>query len=471
MTSPREPSAPLRRAAIIGAGPVGLALGLMMARQCPDWSVSVFDARDLHADISRDPRTLALSLGSVQMLQPLGGWPESGTQPILEVQVTQETPALARGGQRPQVRMSAAELGVPQLGAVLAYGQLVPTLHRAWLQAAEQQPHRLHHRFGHPVQGLKIVDGTPQEADPGARIFAQVEVDAGVCETFDLAIVAEGGVFMRDRSPKELAITSARQAAAAAAAPGPTRVGGIGGAALAQQAAQLVDWLQSRSISHDYGQTAWVGTVMLSGATPGRAIEHFSRQGPVALLPLPPLPSGSTPAPNLHRASLVWCVKADEDPVTGLDEAARMAVLNSLLPEGAGRIEHIGPLKSFALGLQAQASLVRDGCLVRIGNAAQTLHPVAGQGLNLGLRDAAALVERLRLMERRGESLEQAVDRVQWSRAADRWSMIAATDFLARSFTWQLPGAATLRALGLVAVQHLPGVKLGLARQMMFGRR
>ncbi|MFM8797106.1 MAG: FAD-dependent monooxygenase, partial [Betaproteobacteria bacterium] len=110
-------------------------------------------------------------------------------------------------------------------------------------------------------------------------------------------------------------------------------------------------------------------------------------------------------------------------------------------------------------------------CLVRIGNAAQTLHPVAGQGLNLGLRDAHALAERLRGAQRRGQSLADALASVHWARAADRWSMIAATDFLARSFTWSLPGAATARALGLLAVEHLPGLKPALARQMMFGRR
>jgi 2-octaprenyl-6-methoxyphenol hydroxylase len=148
-----------------------------------------------------------------------------------------------------------------------------------------------------------------------------------------------------------------------------------------------------------------------------------------------------------------------------------MAVLNALLPPSAGRVVHIGPLKSFPLGLQAQTSLVRSGCLVRIGNAAQTLHPVAGQGLNLGLRDAHALAERLRGAQRRGQSLADALASVHWARAADRWSMIAATDFLARSFTWSLPGAATARALGLLAVEHLPGLKPALARQMMFGRR
>jgi 2-octaprenyl-6-methoxyphenol hydroxylase len=225
----------------------------------------------------------------------------------------------------------------------------------------------------------------------------------------------------------------------------------------------------AQPIRRDYRQTAWVGTVALSGAEAGLAVERFTRQGPVALLPLPP--SVESTQAGLSRASLVWCVDAEHDPVADLDDAQRMAVLNALLPPRAGRIEQIGVLKSFPLGLQAQKSLVRSGCLVRIGNAAQTLHPVAGQGLNLGLRDAHALVERLRGAQRRGETTAQALSQVNWARAADRWSMIAATDFLARSFTWALPGAATARALGLLAVEHLPGLKPALARQMMFGRR
>ena len=74
---------------------------------------------------------------------------------------------------------------------------------------------------------------------------------------------------------------------------------------------------------------------------------------------------------------------------------------------------------------------------MRIGNAAQTLHPVAGQGLNLGLRDAFELVHALR----GAADVDAALRRIEWARAPDRWAMIAATDFLARSFTWQLPGA------------------------------
>jgi 2-octaprenyl-6-methoxyphenol hydroxylase len=97
------------------------------------------------------------------------------------------------------------------------------------------------------------------------------------------------------------------------------------------------------------------------------------------------------------------------------------------------------------------------------------LHPVAGQGLNLGLRDAAALVQALRRAQ--PDALDTVLRRLEWARGPDRWSMIAATDFLARSFTWRWPGLPAARGLGLAALQALPPLKSALARQMMFGRR
>jgi 2-octaprenyl-6-methoxyphenol hydroxylase len=139
-----------------------------------------------------------------------------------------------------------------------------------------------------------------------------------------------------------------------------------------------------------------------------------------------------------------------------------------MFPPGAGRIASVAALKDFALGLNAERTLV-DGRTVRIGNAAQTLHPVAGQGLNLGLRDAASLVHALR--DAPGARLDAALRRVEWQRAPDRWSMIAATDFLARSFTWQAPGLGAVRGLALAVLQGATPVKSALARQMMFGRR
>jgi 2-octaprenyl-6-methoxyphenol hydroxylase len=185
---------------------------------------------------------------------------------------------------------------------------------------------------------------------------------------------------------------------------------------------------------------------------------------------LPPPPDGAQrePAqgPPAARAALVWCVPAQDDPVRDLNDEQRLAVLASIFPPAAGRLTGLSPLKPFALGLNAERTLV-EGRSVRIGNAAQTLHPVAGQGLNLGLRDVHELVGVLRW----AEDLDSALQRAEWARAADRWSMIAATDFLARSFTWGLPGAAWARGLGLLALQSVPPAKAWLARRMMFGAR
>jgi 2-octaprenyl-6-methoxyphenol hydroxylase len=327
------------------------------------------------------------------------------------VHVSQAPPSLDGGGGT--VRLSATDQGVPMLGAVIAYGRLVSALQAAWSEAVAASGGRLQSRFGAPVAGLKAVQGASSDFASGKA--GAVEVDAGIAETFDLAVVAEGGVF-------------------------------------ADQA--------RKALTHDYQQNAWVGTATLEGGQAGTAFERFTRQGPVALLPL-----GTAEAGRL-RAALVWCASAEDDPVEPLNDAQRIAVLNTLLPATAGRVVALSPLKRFALGLNAERSLV-VGRQVRIGNAAQTLHPVAGQGLNLGLRDAFSLVQALRFEP----DVDRALQRVEWQRAGDRWSMIATTDFLARSFTWRWPGVAAARGLGLSVLQALPPLQRVLARQMMFGRR
>ncbi|WP_084267075.1 FAD-dependent monooxygenase [Azohydromonas lata] len=406
ISSPQATSAavgaPPLRIAVVGAGPVGLALGLLAARHLPQAQITLFDARPADKDVSGDPRVLALSLGSVQMLQQLRAWDAASAQPIQEVMVSQQPPGTLPLGGQPQVNIRARDEGVPMLGAVLSYGAVVAPLQRAWFEQAQGEPQRLFTRFGTPVASFKPVPGG-------------VEVDAGIAETYDLAVVAEGGVF-------------------------------------AEQA--------RKTIARDYGQTAWIGTVTLQGARPGLAIERFTRQGPAALLPLPMGADGE------QRASLVWCVDSSDDPVKDLTDAQRLAVLSSIFPAEAGRLVSLTPMKAFALGLNAERTLARERT-VRIGNAAQTLHPVAGQGLNLGLRDAYTLVHALK----RADSIESALRRVEFQRAPDRWSTIAVTDFLARTFTWQVPGLPTARALGLALLQAVPPLKSALARQMMFGRR
>ena len=386
------------RLAVVGAGPVGLALALQAARLLPQASVTLFDARAADVDISRDARTLALSLGSVQLLERLDAWPAAAAQAIMQVHVSQAAPSW-RGA---EVHISASEQGVLMLGAVLSYGALVSALQHRWLSLAASDPARWRSAFGTPVSAIN--------SQPGS-----VAVRAGEWLQFDLAVVAEGGVF-------------------------------------ADQA--------RKAVAHDYQQTAWVGSVTLEGATPNMAIECFTRQGPLALLPLP------CEAGAPERAGLVWCVNSRDDPVRELNDIQRLAVMASLLPSRAGRVTSISKLKEFALGLNAERTL-STGRTVRIGNAAQTLHPVAGQGLNLGLRDAYALVAALRF----NADIDAVLRGMEWARGPDRWAMIAATDFLARSFTWRLPGLEVARGLALAGLQAATPLKRALAARMMFGAR
>ena len=397
--------------AVVGAGPVGLTLALAASRRLPRAEVTLFDARQADKDISGDPRTLALSWGSVQLLERLNASLPEAAQPIDGIHVSQQQPWMGGvlGGHRlsePEVRWSAKEEGVPMLGAVVGYGAIAARLQEAWLAACSLDPMRLHSRFGTHVTSLK-------------NAGHQVLLNGNSADAFDLAVVAEGGVF-GDQGRKGL--------------------------------------------TADYQQTAWVGTVRLKQPHQGVAYERFTRQGPAALLPLP----ADTPSRDgwQDRAALVWCVSSQDDPVAELDDTQRLRVLNTVFHPQVGEITAVSPLKFFSLGLNAERTLT-DGRTVRIGNAAQTLHPVAGQGLNLGLRDAFELVQALA----REDDVPSVLRRLEWRRGPDRWALMASTDFLARSFTWSAPGASTARGLGLAALQALRPVKSALARQMMFGLR
>ena len=412
-------STPLKLA-VVGAGPVGLALALHAAATLDHVAVTLFDARPRDKDVAGDPRTLALSLGSVQLLQRLGAWHAERAQPIVEVHVSQDAPsivaALVPQLAEPELTIRAIDEAVPMLGAVLSYGQVVATLQQVWRDAQARSPERLIDRFGTSVVAVRNV------AAPAA---VEIEEASGIVERFDLAVVAEGGVF-------STAVKS-----------------------------ELVAGERRPALRRDYGQTAWVGVAEFvpdaTGAphSSGVAYERFTRHGPAALLPLVD-----------GRAGLVWCVDNRDDPVRELDDAQRVAVLNTIFHPRTPRLATVSPMKAFPLGLSAERTLT-DGRTVRIGNAAQTLHPVAGQGLNLGLRDAFELVAALA----KGRDVDAVLRRLEWQRAPDRWAMIAATDFLARSFTWSPPGLGSARGIGIAALQRLGSVKSAIARQMMFGSR
>jgi len=391
--------------AIVGAGPVGLAAACALVSSLPKAHLHLFDAQPIDGQGRLDARTLALSLGSIQWLRRLGQWPAALAEPMTEVSVSQVAPG------RADVRLRAQELGVELLGAVLSYGDLVQAQQQAWLQQAEREPQRLYTRGSTKVLGLKpLADGA-------------VELDTGVAERFDLVLQAEGGVFSEQ---------------------------------------------SSKPWHRDYAQSAWVGTVQLQADWPrGLAVERFTRDGPLAVLPLPD-------REGVRRAAIVWCLPPDDEPGD-----AALARMRALLPrEAAGIAALEAPLRAFPLGLNAEPQPL-SGRVLRIGNAAQTLHPVAGQGLNLGLRDAHELVTQLRdVADRNGDlsadlraDLDAALRRCVRRRAPDRFTLLATTDTLARLFAVDAAPVTLAREAGLRLLQVLPPLRHALARQLMFGWR
>jgi 2-octaprenyl-6-methoxyphenol hydroxylase len=225
------------------------------------------------------------------------------------------------------------------------------------------------------------------------------------------------------------------------------------------------DWVES---GRDYGQSALVGLVEVENAIPHQAWERFTDEGPLAVLP-------SHFGPNI--LNIVWCgsPESSQERLQCSDTDFLIALQNEF---GAriGRFLKIQDRRLYELGLNYRKEITQDN-EVWIGNAAQALHPVAGQGLNLGLRDAFLLAEKLvGLFARATKSQTQADIKESFeayarTRKADRTTTIGLTDFMARVFTSNLAPVVVARGLALTALQWLPPVKTALARQMMFGRR
>jgi 2-octaprenyl-6-methoxyphenol hydroxylase len=228
-------------------------------------------------------------------------------------------------------------------------------------------------------------------------------------------------------------------------------------AALAVQAEGGVFGQQEpRSLQRDYQQSALIARVSVSAPIAHRAYERFTDQGPLALLP-------QDGADGLQYA-LVWCVRQDKAAgLLELDDAAFLARLGDAFGGRLGRFTRSSGRAAYPLGLNAEPRATPR--TVAIGNAAQTLHPVAGQGLNLGLRDAAVLA---RLLER--DAAPAQLLAFNAARQADRRTTVGLTDAMARAFADTGPAQALL-GLSLGVLDAVRPARLLLAELMMFGRR
>ena len=215
---------------------------------------------------------------------------------------------------------------------------------------------------------------------------------------------------------------------------------------------------QQRSRHHDYQQTAVIAHINSDRPIVGRAFERFTEQGPLALLP------------QEDGYALVWCVRPEEaDKILALDDQAFIAALQTAFGDRLGNFISSTARLSYPLGLNAREHATKR--TVAIGNAAQTLHPVAGQGLNLGLRDALILA--LTLSQQAMHDPATALQAYLQERQADRKLTIRLTDSMARVFASSPDGSfsQTLLGLGLGALDMVKPAKRMLASQMMFGWR
>jgi 2-octaprenyl-6-methoxyphenol hydroxylase len=211
-----------------------------------------------------------------------------------------------------------------------------------------------------------------------------------------------------------------------------------------------------QSVGWSYGQSAIVTTVAHERPHHGRAEEHFLPAGPFAILPLPN-----------NRSSIVWTEAAAEAArIMALGDAAFHAELEKRFGLHLGDIKVAGPRRAFPLGFAVSRSFIADRVAL-VGDAAHIIHPIAGQGLNMGLRDVAALAEaivdaaRLGLDPGGGPVLE----RYQRWRRFDTMAMGLATDGLNRLFSNRSDVLRLARDIGLGVVQRLPAVKSFFIRE------
>lgn len=372
--------------AICGAGPVGLALAAFLVRRgIAGARIALIDGKSLGQAIS-DPRSIALSWGSAQLLQEVGAWPLAAT-PIHEIHVS-------RRGQLGRSLMQREDHDVPALGYVTRYGAVVDALAKVGEQAG--------------VTMLRPARVTSLDEQPDAALL---HLDDGSTVRARVAVQAEGGLF----------------------------------------GAQ-----DQRARSRDYEQSAVIARVTTALPIAHRAFERFTDEGPLALLP--------EDGADGHQYALVWCMRPERaQAILALDDTHFLTQLGEAFGARLGAFTKVSPRSAFPLGLNAEARATAR--TVAIGNAAQTLHPVAGQGLNLGLRDAAVLARQLA----RGTDAE-AIARFMEDRAGDRRTTIGLTDTMARAFT--IPGPLQpLLGLGLAALDLTRPARTLLADLMMFGRR
>ncbi|MCK4834700.1 MAG: FAD-dependent monooxygenase, partial [Gammaproteobacteria bacterium] len=204
-------------------------------------------------------------------------------------------------------------------------------------------------------------------------------------------------------------------------------------------------------------------SALITNVTPGKkhdnvAYERFTESGPLAFLPM-----------TQNRCSVVWTLSPEQaDYLHALDEADFLEQLQQRFGFRLGQLQKIGKRQIYPLFLQSATQMVH-GRVAIIGNAAHSVHPVAGQGFNLALRDVALLSELIVDNRRAAEDIGSSSMLQQYAalREEDIKRVYRFTDILVKTFSNSIPPLAHMRSLGLLMVDVLPDVKHQLAMQSM----
>lgn len=371
--------------AILGAGPVGMTLALALADGTR--RVLLIDSRPRGA-WATDPRALALSHGTRQLLEKIRAWNPAAGTPIHDIHVSQ------RGGFG-RTLIDHRDYDIPALGYVMRYRDLAATL--------------------------------------DARIAPGQILDD--CQVGQIDTRRENITITLDRHGATQQIC-AQLLVHAEGTPG-------------KDAAVEV---------RDYRQHAVIAEVRPQPGHTNRAWERFTPEGPLALLPLG------------QDYSLVFSVPPDKAArLLQLDDAGFLAALRQ---QFGSRLDFVatGPRSAFplALRIRRQITAARQAW---IGNCAQTLHPVSGQGFNLGLRDAWELAQALLASNSEDAGSAAALTTYARGRQLDRRGSMAFTDGIVRLFSNDLPPLRLARGLGLLALDLSPPLRHFVAKRMIWGAR
>ncbi len=376
---------------IIGAGMAGTTLAALLGKH--GIQVTVIDREDPNflATETFDSRTVALSVGTKAVLEPLGVWDDlhDFAEPITSIDVQE--------GHDPFVLNFDAR----EKNSDGAFGWILPNT------KVRKTLHDAAHAYG-----VTFVQGGLKDITQDHSTVTAVLAD-GTKITSHLLIGADGrNSFVRDL-------------------------------------------LGFDTVTIDYKQTALVGLITHEKPHRGLALERFYPEGPFAVLPFTNDENGA------HRSAVVWTRHGQHKDKTLIPHPAELnTLLTPLLDDRYGTVNVVGKWAAYSLNLCHAKQFVKDR-VVLISDAAHAMHPIAGQGLNVGMRDVHTLSELLIEAFESGDDIgaSQLLQRYQRARRFDVMTMMAATDVLNRLFGNNIRVLRGLRSVGLGLVDRIPRLK------------